>query len=78
MLRSSSIFKRNGANLVEKNYVWKKTRIVHSQFLNTLNMQKTFFIVSSFEDMKFTINEKYFKKYYDNSNYYVFLVVFQT
>jgi hypothetical protein len=56
----------------------KKTRIVHFQLLNALNMQKHFLFVSSFEHINFTINEKYFKKYYDNSNYYISFVIFQT
>jgi hypothetical protein len=33
--------------------------------------------VSSFEHIKFTINEKYSQKIYDNPNYYVSLVIFQ-
>jgi hypothetical protein len=34
--------------------------------------------VSSFENINFAINEKYSKKKYDNPNYYVFFVIFQT
>jgi hypothetical protein len=34
--------------------------------------------VSNFEDVNFAINGKYFKKNYDNPNYYVSLVIFQT
>jgi len=34
--------------------------------------------VSSFEDVQFAINGKYSKNIYENSNYYVFLVIFQT
>jgi hypothetical protein len=34
--------------------------------------------MSSFEDVKFKINEKYSQKHYDNPNYYFSLVVFQT
>jgi hypothetical protein len=34
--------------------------------------------VLSFEHVNFAINEKYSKKYYGNSNYYVSLVIFQT
>jgi hypothetical protein len=56
----------------------KKIRIVHFQGLSALNMQKYFWFVSSFEHIKFAINEKYFYKIYDNPNYYVSLVIFQT
>jgi hypothetical protein len=41
-------------------------------------MQKHFLFVSSFEHVKISINEKYLKKNYDNSNYYASLVIFQT
>jgi hypothetical protein len=34
--------------------------------------------VSSFEHVKFAINETYSKKLYDNPNYYASLVIFQT
>jgi hypothetical protein len=34
--------------------------------------------VLNFEHVNFTINEKYSKKNYDNPNYYVSLVIFQT
>jgi hypothetical protein len=42
MLKSSSIFKRNGANLVEKKGRLKETKIIHSQGLSALNVQKHF------------------------------------
>jgi len=48
------------------------------QGLSALNMQKHFLLVSSFENVKFAINEKYSKKNYDNPNYYVSFVIFQT
>jgi hypothetical protein len=35
-------------------------------------------IVSTFEYVNFAINGKYSKKIYDNPNYYVSLVIFQT
>jgi hypothetical protein len=34
--------------------------------------------VSSFEHVKFAIDEKYSKNNYNNSNYYASLVIFQT
>jgi hypothetical protein len=34
--------------------------------------------VSSFEHIKFAISEKYFLKLYDNPNYYVSVMIFQT
>jgi hypothetical protein len=56
----------------------KKKRIIHSQGLSALNMQKHFWFVSSFEHVNFAINGKYSKKNYDNPNYYDSLVIFQT
>jgi hypothetical protein len=41
-------------------------------------MQKHFLFVSKFEHVNFATNKKYFKKDYDNPNYYVSLVIFQT
>jgi hypothetical protein len=41
-------------------------------------MEKHFWFVSNFEDVNFIINEKYSTKNYDNLNYYVSLVIFQT
>jgi hypothetical protein len=41
-------------------------------------MQKIYWIVSSYEHVNFAINEKYFKKNYDNPNYYNSFVIFQT
>jgi hypothetical protein len=35
-------------------------------------------IVSSFEQVNFAINGKYFQKNYGNPNYYISLVIFQT
>jgi hypothetical protein len=72
------MFKRNGAHLVEKKDVQTKTKIVHFQGLNALNMQKHFWLVSSFEHVNFVINGKYSKLFYDNPNNYVSLVIFQT
>jgi hypothetical protein len=40
MLKSTLIFKRNDAHLVEKKMFGKKKTIVHSQGLNVLNMQE--------------------------------------
>jgi hypothetical protein len=34
--------------------------------------------VSSFEHVNFAINGKYFRKDYDNPNYYASLLIFQT
>jgi hypothetical protein len=41
-------------------------------------MQKHFWFVSNIEHVNFTINKKKFKNIYDNPNYYVSLVIFQT
>jgi hypothetical protein len=53
-------------------------KIVHSQGLNVLNMQNLFWFVSIFEHINFAINGKYSKNFYDNLNYYISLVIFQT
>jgi hypothetical protein len=77
-MRVTPIFKKNGAHLVEKKRCLKKTKIVQSPGLNALNMQKHFKFVSSFEHINFAINEKHSKRNYDNPNYNVSLVIFQT
>jgi hypothetical protein len=41
-------------------------------------MQKHFCFLSSFEHVDFAINENYSKNIYDNPNYYVSFVIFQT
>jgi hypothetical protein len=61
-----------------KKWCLKKTKIVHFWSLSALNMKKYFWFVSNFERVNFAINEKYSKKRYDNPNYYVSLVIFQT
>jgi hypothetical protein len=60
-----------------KKVVWRKTKIVHSWSLNAVNMQKHFLFVSSFEDVKFGINGKHSKFFFDNPNYYASIVIFQ-
>jgi hypothetical protein len=77
MLDFSSILKRNGAHLVGKKTL-KKNKDCHFGSLSALSMQKHFLFVSIFEHMNFAINEKYSKKNYDNLNYYVSLVIYQT
>jgi hypothetical protein len=69
MLKSSPIFRWNGAHLVEKKMF---------RGLNALNMQKHFWLVSNFENVSFAINGKYSKTNYDNPNYYVSFLIFQT
>ncbi len=61
----------------EKNQL-KKTKIVHSQSLNALSMQKHFFFVSSFKHVNLATNGKYSNFFYDNSKYYASLMIFQT
>jgi hypothetical protein len=63
--------------LVEKK-TFEKTRKVHFGGLGALNMQKHFWLVSKCEHVIFAINGKYYKNIYDNPNYYVSLVIFQT
>jgi hypothetical protein len=78
MLKSFSIFKRNGAQFGRKKGCLKKIRIVHYQDLRALNMQKYSLFVSCFEHVNFTIDKKYSKKHYDNPNYCASLMIFQT
>jgi len=78
MLKSSPIFKRNGAHLVERKTFEKKTKTIHFWGLSVLNMWKHFWFVSNFEHIIFAMNEKYFQKNYDNVNYHASLVIFQT
>jgi hypothetical protein len=47
MLKSSPIFKKNGAHLVKKK-TFEKKKIVHSRGLSALNMQKHFLFVLGF------------------------------
>jgi len=80
MLKSSPIFKRNGAHLVEKK-LKKKIKIVHFQGLSGFNMLNHFLFVLIFDHINFAINGKYSKNFYDNPNYYVSTfpsVIFQT
>jgi len=78
MLKSFSIFKRNGAQFGRKKGCLKKIKIVHYQDLRALNMQKYFLLVSCFEHVNFTINRKNSKRPYDNPNYCASLMIFQT
>ncbi len=48
------------------------------QSLSVFNMQKHFWLVSSFKNVNFAVNGKYSKTNYDNPNYYVSFVIFQT
>ncbi len=73
-----SNFQKEWCTFGRKKRCLKKIRIVHSWGLNGLNMQKQFWFASSFELINFAINGKYSKKNYDNPNYYVSLVIFQT
>jgi hypothetical protein len=41
-------------------------------------MKKIILLMSNFDNIKFVINGKYSKKIYENLNYYVSLVIFQT
>jgi hypothetical protein len=72
MLKSSLSFKRNVAHMV------KKTRTIHFRSLSALNMQNNIWFMSNFEHVNFAINEKIPKVHYDNWNYNVSLVIFQT
>jgi hypothetical protein len=77
MLKSFSILKRNGAHLVRKRTLEKNKDYPFSRF-QCFEHAKTFCIMSSFEHVKFPINEKYSKRIYDNPNYYVSYVILQT
>ncbi len=56
----------------------EKNKDCHFQSLSVLSMQKKYLFVSIFEHMNIVMNEKYFKNFYDNLNYYVSLVIYQT
>jgi len=56
----------------------KKTRNVHSDIWMFWACKNIFKFVSSFEHVKFAVNGKYSQKIYENPNYYIFLVIFQT
>jgi hypothetical protein len=73
-----SNFQKQWCTFGRKKGCLKKITIVHFQSLSALNMQKHFKFVSSFEHVKFAINEKYSKNNYNNPNYYASLVIFQT
>jgi len=78
MLKSSPIFKKNDAHLVEKKDVWKKEGLSILKVWVLWTCKKHFWFVSSFGHVNFVINGKYSQKNYDNPNYYVSLVIFQT
>jgi hypothetical protein len=71
-----SNFQKEWRTFGKKMDVWKKTKNVHFRGLSALNIQEQFLFVLSFEHVNFTINWKYFKKLYDNPNYYTSLVIF--
>jgi hypothetical protein len=75
MLKSSSIFKRNSAHLVEKRTFGKNKDCPFLRF-GCFEHANIFLFVSSFEHVKFAINGKYTQKFYDNPNCYVSLVIF--
>ncbi len=77
MLKSSPIFKRNGAHLVGKKMFEKNKDCPFLRF-EWFDMQKHYLYASSFERINFAINEKYSQKIYENSSYYASLVIFQT
>jgi hypothetical protein len=77
-VRILSNFQKEWCTFGRKKGRLKKTRINHSQSLSALNMQIFFWFVSRFEHVNFSINGKYSKFFYDNKNYYVSLVIFQT
>jgi hypothetical protein len=61
----------------EKKDIWKKQKLFILKF-ECFEQKNIFLFVSSFENVNFEINGKYSKKNYDNPNYYVSLVIFQT
>jgi len=76
MLKSFPNFKRNGAHLEEKKTFEKNKDYALSRFKCFEHAKKKRFM-SSFEHVNFAINGKYFKKHYDNLNYYASFVIFQ-
>jgi len=61
MLKSSSIFKKNGAHLVEKRMFEKNKDCPLSRF-EYFEHANFFLICVNFEHVKFSINKKYFPK----------------
>ncbi len=73
-----TIFKRNGAHLVEKKEIWKKHLDYPFLRFECFEYAETFFDLCQNLNVKFEINGKYSKKNYDNLNYYASLVIFHT
>jgi hypothetical protein len=73
-----SNFQKEWCTFGRKKNVWKKQGLSIIKVWVLLNMQNHFWFVLSFEHVNFAINGKYFKKLYDNPNYYAFIVIFQT
>jgi hypothetical protein len=78
MLKSSSIFRRNGAHLVKKIRWLKKNKDCPFSRFECFEHAIFFIFVSNFEHVNFAINGKYSQKNHDNPNYYVSFVIFQT
>jgi hypothetical protein len=76
MLKSFPIFKMNGAHLVEKKTFEKNKDYPLSRF-ECFEHAKIFLIWSNFENVILQLMEN-IPKNYENPNYYVSLVIFQT
>jgi hypothetical protein len=55
----------------------KKIKIIHPKVLNVLLLLKHHQFASNFEQWNFASNGAYVKKWFDNPNYCVTLVIFQ-
>ncbi len=76
MLKSSPIFKKNGAHLVERKDLLKKNKDYPFLKFECFEHAKKNWFVSSFDHVNFAINGKCSRRIYDNPNYYVSLVIF--
>jgi len=65
-----SNFHKEWCTFGRKKKILRKIRTIHSASLNVLNMQFFFGCVSNFKHINFAIDEKYFKNFYNNPNYY--------
>jgi uncharacterized protein (DUF2461 family) len=77
MLKFFPIFRNNSAHLVEKMMFKTNKDYPLSKFERFEHATKKK-IVSSIEHVNFAINKKYSKTIYDNPNYYVSHVIYQT
>jgi len=75
-LKILSNFQKEWCTFGKRKDVWKKHGLTNLEVWVFWTCNFFFWFLSSFEHVKFVINEKYSKKNYDNPNYYVSLAIF--